>query len=235
MLLLFLPLKSVANILSKRRERKFQRDKIDLEKALNSSNKILQQLMNDMTHAPNKKQLKEKLLEGQKMHPFEPLNLQKSDTPSTDVLKLLCRIGPSFVPVLPYYNWLQLQKDFDKLRNSLRSRVFFANKEQNSNNNFRDNNRVNNLPKKKFDWSAPKTNSPELKTFLTSVERDLFCNTKPNDVKDNLSEEERSTLKNWRKDVLYNKESELVMRLEDKDNRFVIVDKKTGKDSTTQS
>ena len=102
----------------------------------------------------------------------------------------------------------------------------------------RNNNGVNNppkkksdwsAPKKKSDWSAPKTNSPELETFLSSVNRDLFCNTKPNDVKDNLSKEERSALKNWSKYVLFNKESELVVRLQDKGNRFVIVDKETGK------
>ena len=74
-----------------------------------------------------------------------------------------------------------------------------------------------------------KTNAPEFQTFLTSVERDLFNNTKPNDVKDNLSEEERSSLKNWRKDVPFNKESELVMWLLGKGNRFVIVDKETNK------
>ena len=34
-----------------------------------------------------------------------------------------------------------------------------------------------------------------------------------NDVKNNLFKEERSALKNWMKDVLFNKESELVMRL----------------------
>ena len=67
--------------------------------------------------------------------------------------------------------------------NELRSRFFFANKKQNSNNNFRNNNGVNNPPKKKSNWSAAKTNSPKLETFLTSVERDLFCNAKPNDSK----------------------------------------------------
>ena len=44
-----------------------------------------------------------------------------------------------------------------------------------------------------------------------------------------MSKEERSTLKNWRKDVLFNKEFELVMRLQDKGNRFVIVDKGADK------
>ena len=104
------------------------------------------------------------------------------------------------------------------------SRVCFANKEENCSNSFRNNNEVNNLAKKKFNWSAPKANSPELEKFLTSVERDLFCNTKPDDVKDNLSKEERSALKNLRKFALFNKESELIMRLQDKCNRFVVVD-----------
>ena len=36
-------------------------------------------------------------------------------------------------------------------------------------------------------------------------------------------------LKNWRKDVLFNEESKLVMRLQDKCNRFVVVDKETNK------
>ena len=208
-----------ANILSNTRKRKFQRDKINLEKSLNSSNKILQQLMNNKTPVFNEKQLREKLLEGQKIRSFGQLNLHKNDTALADGLKSLCRKGPSFVPDPPHYNWLQLQKDFDRFRNSLRSRVFFSNKEEISNNNFRNANGGNNPSKNKSYWSAPKTNSPELETFLTSVKRDLICNTKPNVVKDNLSEEERSALKNWRKDLLFNKESELVMRLEDKGNR----------------
>ena len=64
-----------ANISSKRRKRKFQRDKIDLQKTFNPLNKILQQYMN------NEKQLREKLLEGQKIASFKPLNLLKNDTP----------------------------------------------------------------------------------------------------------------------------------------------------------
>ena len=36
-------------------------------------------------------------------------------------------------------------------------------------------------------------------------------------------------MKNLRKDVLFNKESKLVMRLQDKSNRFVVVDKETDK------
>ena len=47
--------KSFANILSNRCKRKFHRDQIDLEKALNSSNKILKQLMNNKTPVLNEK------------------------------------------------------------------------------------------------------------------------------------------------------------------------------------
>ena len=127
-------------------------------------------------------------------------------------------------------HWLQSQKDFDKFRNSLRTRVFFANKEQNSNNNFRNNIEVNNSPKKKSNWLAPRINSCELDTFLISVKRDLFCSTKPNG---NFSKEERSALKNYRKDVLFKKESELMMRLQDKGNRFAIIHKENDKNKGT--
>ena len=94
------------------------------------------------------------------------------------------------MPVLPHCNWLQLQKDFDRIRNSLRNRVFFSNKVETGNNE------VNNPSKQKSNWSAPKTILPELQASITSAERDFFSNTKPNDVKDNLSEEERNALKN---------------------------------------
>ena len=73
-----------ANILSNRRKRKFQRDKIDLEKPLNFSNKILHQLLNNNTLVLNEKLLKEKLLESQKIRSFEPLNLQRNAAPLTD-------------------------------------------------------------------------------------------------------------------------------------------------------
>ena len=75
--------------------------------------------------------------------------------------------------------------------------------------------------------SAPKKNSPELQTFFTSVGIDLFSNTKPNNAKDNLSKEERNGLENWRKGILFNKESELLMRLQDKSNWFVTAYKET--------
>ena len=55
--------------------------------------------MNNKTSALNKKQLQEKLLEGQKIPSFEPLNLHKNDILLTDNLKPLCSKGPLFVLV----------------------------------------------------------------------------------------------------------------------------------------
>ena len=84
--------------------------------------------MNNKTLVLNEKQLREKLLEGQKISSFEQLNLLKNDTPLSDGLKLLCSKGPSFVLVSPRYNWLQLPDNFDKFINSLKSRVFLPTK-----------------------------------------------------------------------------------------------------------
>ena len=41
--------------------------------------------------------------------------------------------------------------------------------------------------------------------------------------------EERGALKNGTEDILFNKESELVTRLQDKGNRFAIVDEEADK------
>ena len=82
--------------------------------------------MNNKTPVLNERQLREKLLEDQKLPSFKPLNLHKNDIPLTDGLKSLCSKGPSFVPIPSYYNWLQLQKEFVRFRNSLRGCVFFA-------------------------------------------------------------------------------------------------------------
>lgn len=48
------------------------------------------------------------------------------------------------------------------------------------------------LPREKSIWLATKLNSLELEVFLTSVEGDLFCKTKPSNVKDNLPRQEKN-------------------------------------------
>ena len=62
---------------------------------------------------------------------------------------------------------------------------------------------------------------------MTSAEKDLFQNAKVDKAKDNLICTERRALKNWRRDNLFNRENDTIMRLQDKGNRFVFVDKNT--------
>ena len=63
--------------------------------------------------------------------------------------------------------------------------------------------------------------------YLNKVERDLFSHTKRKRIDDNLTEPERHALKKWREEHLYNQDSDLIIRQQDKGNRFIIVDKET--------
>lgn len=104
-------------------------------------------------------------------------------------MKELCAKGPSFVPTPLNYDWLQLQKDFDSFRNRIRARYIFRNK--NSNNNDTSNIEIKNPPRKPSAWIAPKTNSPELETFISNIERSLFNDNSRRTVKDNLTKDQR--------------------------------------------
>ena len=76
-------------------------------------------------------------------------------------------------------------------------------------------------------WIPPKSNSNEIETFISLVEKDLFQDTSRKRIPSNLSQDEKKALKDWRKNVLFNKDSDKVMQLQDKGNRFIIVDKQT--------
>ena len=88
--------------------------------------------------------------------------------------------------------------------------------------------------KKAFKWRRPKTNSHQLETFLPLVEKDLFAVTLKKNVKGNLSEDERGELNGWRKNNFFNKDSDLVMRIQDKGNRFIVVDKETDRNKAQE-
>ena len=81
--------------------------------------------------------------------------------------------------------------------------------------------------KKASKWRPPKTNSHQLETSLSLVERDLFEEKLNKNVKNNLLKDERLAFNEWRKNNLFNKNSNFVMRLQDKGNRFVVADKET--------
>ena len=67
-------------------------------------------------------------------------------------------------------------------------------------------------PKKPSTWKAPKTNSAYLEAILSTVEKELFINIKANYVKDNLTKDERRSLTTWRRDVLFNPDSGLLLK-----------------------
>ena len=74
-------------------------------------------------------------------------------------------------------------------------------------------------------WTPPKSNSNEIETFISLVEKDLFQDTIRKRIPSNLSQDEKKALNDWRKNVLFNKDWDKVMRLQDKGNRFIIVNK----------
>ena len=71
----------------------------------------------------------------------------------------------------------------------MRTRFLFLNKES-----FSEKEKHAPPIKKASKWRLPKTNSHQLETFLSLVEKDLFAETLKKNVKDNLSKDERGAL-----------------------------------------
>ena len=126
---------------------------------------------------------------GQNMPSYHPINLEKNNNILSVGLKSLCSKDPSYVLVPPHYNWLELQKSYDLFRNRMRTRFLFLNKES-----FSEKEKHSPPIKKTSKWRPPKTNSHQLGTFLSLVEKDLFAETLKKNVKDNLSKDERGAL-----------------------------------------
>ena len=82
-------------------------------------------------------------------------------------------------------------------------------------------------PKMPSTWRAPKTNSAELEAFLSTVVKELFLNIIRKYGKDNLTKDERRSLTALRRDILFNPDSDLLLRSQGKGNIFVFVDKQT--------
>ena len=123
--------------------------------------------------------------------------------------------------------------NLSNFRNKIRWRSFFAKRSENDESN--DSNTETEHPDappkiKKLTKQAPKSSFPDIETYLANVEGDVFddCRNKKW-VRDNLTSDEWLALNTWRKEVLFNPDSDLAMRLQDKGNRLVIVDKQTDK------
>ena len=90
------------NILALRQNNKFNRHKLDYEVAVTISSNTLKNLQNN-------KNLKEDL----RSKTYDTLNLHIGNMLLEASLTSLCRKDPSFVPVSPSCNWLQLQINVD--------------------------------------------------------------------------------------------------------------------------
>ena len=181
----------LATLLSFRRSKKYSRDKL---------------VLNNQT---KEKELVSKIMEG-----------NMSNTRISEGLKSLCSNGPSFVPMPYNVNSREILQNLSNFRNKIRWRSFFAKRSENdeSNDSNTETEHPDTPPKiKKLTKQAPKSSFPEIETFLENVERDIYedCRNKKW-VRDNLTSDERLALNTWRKEVLFNPDSDLVMRLQDK-------------------
>ena len=142
---------------------------------------------------------------------------------------MLCSKGPSFIPKPNYFGWRQLQIDFDKFENTLRKISFFSTIEagSNANKNTTLSLAIDNPWLKQSLWIPPKSNSNEIETFISLVEKDLFQDTSRKRIPSNFSQDEKKVSKDWRKNVLFNKDSDKVIRLQDRRNSFIMIDKQT--------
>ena len=217
---------NLRTLFTNRRKEKFARDALDVEDSDRFSRTCLQCLIDGNPIPTRTEMVKMELLSAVEIPPHEPLNLDRLERDLPAGLSNLCKKGPSFVPTPDSFDWLQLEKDFDRFRNRIRASVFFFDKSSTPAARTSDVTGIQ-PPKTPSSWNAPKAKLPEVETFLSNVERDLFATTKRRKVEDNLSLEERAALKTWRQEHLFNPQSDLVIRQQDKGNRFVVVDKET--------
>ena len=210
------------SLLLERRRKKFKRDGLHLQTAEEHASKLLQSLIVGPSVADD---LKCEILSNVDIPPYSPINLDSQNRDLPIGLTELCSRGPSFIPTPVSFDWLQMQKDFDKFSKNMRTQVFFANKEKPA--ALGQKSKFDVPPKTNSNWDPPKSTIPELETFLSLIEREIFSNTKRRKVEDNLSELERKALNTWRKNNLFNENPELLIRQQDKGNRFVLIDKIT--------
>ena len=121
--------------------------------------------------------------------------------------------------------------DFEKFKNTLGKISFFSANEVGSstNENATLPLTIDNPPQKQPLWIPLKSNSNEIETFIFLVEKELLLDTSRKSIPANLSEDEKKVCKDWRKNILFNKDSDKVMRLQD-----IIVDKETDHEKVNE-
>ena len=146
-------------------------------------------------------------------HQLDPINLS-SQSINQDQTNLLKK-GPSFCPMPKDVDWQRVYDDLEAFEARLRTAVFFI--ESNPEDSQEPPSHLPQVPKEKK-WKPPPSRYPELEIFLSSVRRDLINPRNIKSARDNLTKGERVALKQFRN-------SDVVIRIQDKGSRFVLIDK----------
>ena len=172
-----------------------------------------------------KESLRESLLANTPKHTYAPILLCSNPEEIPPDFIELCKKGPTFIPTPKHVDWLDVQKDFDNLSNRVRYMANSYDPESSPQDNPAPA-RVNDGPPRKGHFPRqPKSSIPSVEAFLIALQNDIFSRVKSNYTPDNLSPREREALGWWQNNVLFNSDSKLCIRMQDKGSRFVIVDK----------
>ena len=160
---------------------------------------------------------------------YEPINRSTSIPILPDPFVSLCSKGPSFIPTPKHVDWRSLQVDFDNFSNRIRmiANSYDPKNENKTPDSTNTNTKYDDLPpvKRKSRFKVPKSNIPAIEAYLTAIETAIFKSVRKTPCKDNLNIDERTAIADWRKTVLFNPDSEVVLRMQDKGSRFLVVDK----------
>ena len=146
----------------------------------------------------------------------KPINL--TDAPVNKNLVKLCSYGPTFVPIPTRIDWNEIQQAWLAFKKKIRWRAFFHSKQPITRE-------FNNLdpPFQKSTKDPPTASIPTIEVFLDRVENDLFRQTVYKSIDDNLKPDERKALVEFRSKSI--DERDIIIRMQDKGNNFVILDK----------
>ena len=175
------------------------------------------------SESTNQNYTAEDITEGVDIPSHEPIVLTDNPMYQEEAVKSLLAKGPSFIPTPNGADWNQLHLDYERFCNDMRKKIHFYNPEENSQEQQQT---ATDAPKKPSTWKAPRSNIPEAEIFLKQIEKDLFSDVQRKNVQTNLSKEEKKALQQCRL-LLNNPDTTDVIRMQDKGNKFVIVDKET--------